>query len=155
MKKFILSSLLLGSACLSTNAQKLPNVQTASLRAPANTKIDGKPTEWDNKFQAYNHATEVYYTLANDDDKLYLVVQATDRQIINKIIGGGVTFTVQKSGKKNDKGGISITYPLFAPRDRPMVRGGGDTGGNMKVIAIRDGGGGGDAVFKSSDPPGR
>ncbi len=154
MKKFILSSLLFGLVWLSANAQKLPNVQTTSLRAPANLKIDGKTTEWDNKFQAYNHATEVFYTMSNDDDKLYLVVQATDRQIINKIIGGGVTFTIQKSGKKNDKGGISIIYPLFDPRDRPMVRGGGDAGGNVRVFATRGDGGGGDAVsvFKSSDP---
>ena len=154
MKKFILSSLLFGLVWLSANAQKLPNVQTTSLRAPANLKIDGKTTEWDNKFRAYNHATEVFYTMSNDDDKLYLVVQATDRQIINKIIGGGVTFTIQKSGKKNDKGGISIIYPLFDPRDRPMVRGGGDAGGNVRVFATRGDGGGGDAVsvFKSSDP---
>ena len=41
---------------LSANAQKLPNTQETSLRAPANLKVDGKPTEWNNQFQAYNKA---------------------------------------------------------------------------------------------------
>jgi len=141
MKKFILPVLLLGCVCLIATAQKLPNTQTASLRAPANVKIDGKTTEWDNKFQAYNHATEVYYTIANDDNKLYLVVQATDRQIINKIIGGGVALTIQKSGKKTDKDGITIIYPLFDAKNRPYVRGGGDGGGMVKVFATGGGGG--------------
>ncbi len=149
MKKFILSILLSGFVCLTATAQKLPNTQTTSLRAPINIKIDGKATEWDNKFQAYNHATDVYYTLANDDDKLYLVVQATDRQIINKIIGGGVILTIQKSGKKTDKNGISIIYPLFDAKDRPYVRGGSDGGGTVKVFAIGGGGGGGGGAMSA------
>jgi len=53
------------------NAQKLPEVQTVNLRAPAGIKIDGKPTEWDSKFQAYNKSTNAFYTIANDDDNLY------------------------------------------------------------------------------------
>jgi len=103
------------------NAQKLPNVQTASLRAPANIKIDGKTTEWDNNFQAYNRATEVFYTLSNDDNYLYLTVQATIPEVISKIIGGGITFTMQKSGKKVDKDGMSITYPIFTKDNRPFL----------------------------------
>ncbi len=46
--------------------QKLPNIQTASLRASANIKVDGKAAEWGNKLEAYNNTTEVFYTLAND-----------------------------------------------------------------------------------------
>jgi hypothetical protein len=119
--KVIFSILLLGCPFLNAAAQKLPNVQMASVRAPANIKIDGKATEWNNKFQAYNHATDVFYTVSNDDSKLYLIVQAPDRPIINKILRGGVTFTVQKSDKKTDNGGISITYPIFDKRNTPFV----------------------------------
>ena len=57
------------------NAQKLPNVQQASLRAPENVKVDGKPTEWGDKLQAYNKATDVFYTIANDYNNLYLIIQ--------------------------------------------------------------------------------
>src|SRR5476649_2012908 len=108
--KSIFSILLFGCSFLNAVAQKLPNVQTASVRAPANIKIDGKTTEWNNTFQAYNHATDIFYTVSNDDAKLYLTIQASDKLVINKIMSGGITFTIQKSGKKTDKDGISITY---------------------------------------------
>jgi hypothetical protein len=111
----------LAGICLTATAQKLPNVQPAGILAPADIKIDGKTTEWNDKFQAYNRATDIYYTLSNDDDHLYLTVQATIPDIINKIIGGGITLTIQKSGRKNDKDGISITYPIFTRDNRPSL----------------------------------
>jgi len=114
-----LSALFLFIA-VAANAQKLPNVQQTSLRAPANIKVDGKATEWNNQFQTYNKATEIFYTISNDDDKLYLTVQATDPNIIRKIIGGGITFTVNPSGKKNDKDGVAITFPEYDKKNPPF-----------------------------------
>jgi len=131
-------------------AQKLPNVQQKSLRAPANVKVDGKATEWDDTFQAYNHATDIYYSIANDDDKLYLVVQAKERQFINKIIGGGVELTIQKSGKKSDKDGVTIVYPVFDAKDRPYVRGGSGAGGSVRTMTFTGGGGGGGNIAMSA-----
>ena len=55
MKKIL--SILFAVITFTATAQKLPNVQATSLRAPANIKIDGKATEWNDKFQAYNHST--------------------------------------------------------------------------------------------------
>ena len=101
-------------------AQKLKNVQQTSIKAPANIKIDGRPTEWGANFQAYNHATEVFYTIANDANNLYLVVQARDNIIINKILFGGVTFAINNSGKKNDDQ-ASITYPFYDKTTRPGI----------------------------------
>ncbi len=102
-------------------AQKLPNIQTTSLRAPANIKIDGKATEWDNKFQAYNKATDVFYTIANDNNKLYLTLQATDEYIIKKIIWGRVKFSINRLAKKKDANTITITYPNIKRTDRPNI----------------------------------
>lgn len=102
-------------------AQKLPNIQTASLRTPGNIKIDGKAIEWDNKFQAYNKAVEAWYTIANDNKNLYLVMQITDRDIIHKIINSGVSFTINSSGKKSDKEGITVTYPRLGRENRPDI----------------------------------
>jgi len=121
--KFSLNIVLFGSITFNALAQKLPNVQRAGVYAPANIKVDGRATEWSNKFQAYNHSTDIFYTLSNDDSKLYLTVQATSRAVINKIMNGGITFTVQPSGKKTDKGGASITYPLFDRKDTPALPG--------------------------------
>jgi len=101
-------------------AQKLPKIQEASLRIPDNVKIDGKSTEWDNKFQAYNNSTDIFYTIANDDEKLYLIIQATDPIIIRKIIAGGITLTINSTGDKKDKG-VAITYPIFEKKNWPII----------------------------------
>ncbi len=107
---------------LAANAQKLPNTQQGSVRAPQNIKIDGKTGEWDNQFKAYNHATDIFYTLSNDDENLYLTVQATDPAVIRKIISGGVCLTVQPSGKKTDKDGMRVVYPVtIATQAKGMV----------------------------------
>ena len=94
MRKIIIAILFfsINSVC----AQKLPNVQKASLRAPANVKVDGKSNEW-GKLQAYNSAIGCEYTMANDDKKLYLVVKASGNVIIN-IINGGIKLSVNKTG---------------------------------------------------------
>lgn len=92
--------------------QKLPGKQNASINAPANVKIDGKLQEWPNGLQAYNAATGIYYSLANNDDNLYLIIKATDPDIINKIVDGGITLTIQSAPKKSDKQKVSITYPV-------------------------------------------
>lgn len=100
-------------------AQKLPAIQQASIRAPSNIKVDGKPTEWNNQFQAYNKATEVFYTLSNDNDKLYLTVQAIDPDVVEKIIEGGITLTINGTGKMKDQDGIAITYPVLDKNSFP------------------------------------
>lgn len=112
------SVILLSAACLVGKAQKLPNVQAGSLRAPTNVKIDGKTTEWNNQFQAYNHATDINYTLANDNEHLYLIIQATIPDIIRRILNGGITLTINTQGKKEDKGAASITYPVSGPGNK-------------------------------------
>ena len=103
----------------SVNAQKLPAIQTKSVRAPANVKVDGKAFEWGDQLQAYNKSTNIFYTIANDDEKLYLIIRATDKRIIGKIINGGVTLTINGTGKMKDIGGSSITFPAYQKED-PM-----------------------------------
>jgi len=115
----ILFLLLLFTAA--ANAQKLPNVQQTSLRAPADIKIDGKTTEWGDKFQAYNHATDVFYALSNDDNNLYLTIQATDYSIINHIKNGGISLTISTTGKKIIKDGMRVTYPEFDKNGKPTI----------------------------------
>ena len=115
MKKLTLASLLFIIA-ITAHAQKLPSVQTTSLRPPANLKIDGKLTEWDNQLQAHNNAVNISYTIANDDENLYLIVQAKDPRVIQKILMVGLDLTVNSAGKKDDKAkeNVSITYPVLS-----------------------------------------
>jgi hypothetical protein len=104
---------LLSCTFLVVNAQKLPAKQEVSLMAPANLKIDGKATEWPEQLHAYNGNTEVFYSIANDAEKLYLVIQADKPVIIKKIISQAITFTVNNAAKKDFKNAVSVTYPLL------------------------------------------
>lgn len=103
------------------NAQKLPNVQQAGLYAPANVKVDGKTTEWDNKFQAYNKNTSLFYTIANNADNLFLVVQATSKIIVDKITRGGITLILSNSKDKNLVP-VLITMPIL-PNNKQGILG--------------------------------
>jgi hypothetical protein len=117
---------------LSASAQKLPNKQEIAVRAPVNVKIDGKITEWNDKLQAYNKATEVYYTMANDDNNLYLTMRATTSIIINKIMSGGITLAIDQTGKKNDKGAPAITFPVLEGGGRVSIGGSNVTSANIE-----------------------
>ncbi len=108
-----LSLVLLATASvLSAQAQKLPNVQEASLTAPANVKIDARLTEWGDQLQAYNKTVDLGYTIANDDKNLYLVMKATEPSITNKITAGGITLAINTDGKKSLKEAYIISFPL-------------------------------------------
>lgn len=109
---FILTSCLI-FFIYSAYGQKLPNIQRNSYRAPINIKIDGKASEWGNQFQAYNNATQVFYTLANDSNNLYLVLQSGDLLIEKKILSGGVLLSISTIGKK-DKSPMILKFPLLS-----------------------------------------
>jgi len=96
---------------------------SAGIKAPAAIKIDGKHTEW-GELPAYNKNTTLRYTLANDAQNLYLAITCTDQSNISKLLGGGLTFTVNTEGKKKEKDAAIFVYPM-------QGRGGGMRGFRM------------------------
>ena len=84
----------------SSQAQKLPNKQDVSLRPSDKVKIDGKISEWGKDFKAYNHATNLFYSIANDEANLYLVIRAADQLTVRKIIAGSITFSINAINKR-------------------------------------------------------
>jgi len=109
--KGILISVFILIISFNIHAQKLVQFQEKSLRAPDNIKIDGKAIEWKNNFQTFNKATSLYYIMSNDDENLYLAIQAKAPNIIKKIFSGGITFTINNSDKHTFENSIAITYP--------------------------------------------
>jgi len=105
------------------NGQKLPKVQKASIYAPQGIQINGNSSEWNDNFQAYNNAVEIFYTLSNDDKYIYLTVKAKQRDVVDKIIRGGLTFTINSKASKNDKDDLSVTYPVIEGTDMWEVAG--------------------------------
>ncbi len=109
----------LNTITFSLSAQKLPGKQEGSLQAPEKVKIDGKANEW--TFKAFNKATDVFYTIANDKDNLYLTIKVEDAGIIRKIISSGITFAVNSTGKKWNENTSSVTYPVFNYKTKPYI----------------------------------
>ncbi|MGY3213161.1 hypothetical protein [Mucilaginibacter sp. HD30] len=110
MKKINLTLLAL-TTIATTFAQKLPNVQQVSLRAPANIKIDGKAAEWGDKFQAFNNATGVFYSIANDSENLYLVIYSNSIAATGKILAEGMNISFNAKKKSTDNS-VLIKYPI-------------------------------------------
>lgn len=105
--KYLVSVLLTMFCYLTAQSQKLPKVQKIALRAPSNLKIDGKFNEWGADYQAYNPTLQVYYTLANDNDNLYLVLKSTNPGITSKLLVGGVTLEISSLPGKP-----AISFPI-------------------------------------------
>jgi len=114
--RFLGTALLCASIVSSAFAQRLPKVQAAALRAPAGVKIDGNAAEW-GTLKAFNNATEIFYTMANDNNNLYLVIQAKENLVVRKILAGGITLTINPTAK--DK--IKVTYPVFDQNDGAYI----------------------------------
>ncbi len=123
ISKHLLAALLLTGINFSVQAQKLNGIQENGVWAPAKVKIDGKLSEWNDTFQAYNRTTGLYYTMANDDKNLYFIMKSSDQVVNNKFIGGGIDITINTTGKKKEKDAYVIEYPLvdFASLRKQVV----------------------------------
>lgn len=120
MKKEKLLFCILLSISTVVFAQKLPNKQEISLRAPADVKVDGKINEWGEPLMAYNKQVDLFYTIANDDENIYIVIHSAITVINRKIMDSGIAITLNSTDKK-EKGGITITYPYLNSTERSMV----------------------------------
>ncbi|MHB8206545.1 hypothetical protein [Mucilaginibacter sp.] len=112
LKRSVLVVMLI-SLCSTLKAQKTPGIQIGSVWAPATVKIDGKLTEWGETLKAYNKNVQLWYTIANDDKNIYLAIKSTDLDNNNKILAGGISFTVNTEGKKRTKNAFTTTFPII------------------------------------------
>lgn len=113
MKRILPLVILLVLPALKIIAQShLKDTQVNSVWAPTDVKIDGRINEWEDHFEAYNKSTRLFYTLSNNEKYLYLALTSTDPSNISKIMAGGITFTINTSGKKRDKEAYSLTFPV-------------------------------------------
>jgi hypothetical protein len=146
-RKIALSTIcLIALSLTASQAQKLSDVQDVSVWA-SGVKVDGKHNEWENKFKATNKSTNLTYTLANDSKNLYLAIQSKDLTNNNKIMLGGISLTVNPSGKKNDKEGFKVIYPVIN-RQR------GPGGGANRTVTVTSTPGGGGATTVVRGMPG-
>lgn len=122
LPKIFVSTLFLAGINMLAFAQKTENVQDKSVWASSPIKVDGKITE--DVFQASNKSTLLSYTMSNDDKSLYLTIKSADNTNNNKIMMGGITLAINTDGKKKEKDGFLLTYPVIVRAQRQRGQGG-------------------------------
>lgn len=94
---------------LAVSAQSKNN-NTTLQAPPSAVKIDGKLGEWGDSLRYYNEEKKLNYTLANDKDNLYMAIRINDRSEQTRILGAGLTLSINTKGKK--KADYTLTFPF-------------------------------------------
>ncbi len=117
LRKLSFSAGLLLSVAAGTFAQ---SGQHDSKMAPAPGKIiiDGNINDWGDSLRYYNPDKKLNYTLANDNQNLYLAIRFNDRTEQERIMRAGLTWSVNPKGKKKDA--YSLTFPVAEQNNGQM-----------------------------------
>ncbi len=103
--------------CRPANAQ--PKNGNILQLPPANVKVDGDLKEWGDSLRYYNTEKKLNYTLANDNDNLYLAIRINDHSEQMRVMNAGLTLSVNTKGKKKEM--YSITFPVADGSAAPML----------------------------------
>jgi hypothetical protein len=101
-KTLIVAITTLLGACSS-----LPTYQSQRINTPI--EIDGSDKDWTN-VSATGALNKLQYTIANDDQYLYISLKTGDRPTIASIMMGGMKLWIDQTGKKAEANGIY--YPI-------------------------------------------
>jgi len=77
---------------------------------PPGITIDGDLKDWGDSLRFYNSDKQLYYTLANDQDNLYMAIRINDRSQQIRVLRAGLTLSIDTRGKKKES--FSITFPV-------------------------------------------
>jgi hypothetical protein len=113
-------ALLLFISCFSLHAQNQLS-QSDKVKTAVNLKIDGKPADWNPALRMHNSSTDVDYYVTNDDNNFYLMIQSKDGVINKKLFGGGVTLTLNSTGKFGGVDFVSVKYPTLSDRSQTVI----------------------------------
>lgn len=95
---------------LNATAQKTAPASSPLPKAPAGITVDGQLSEWADSSFVYNGDSKLKYILSSDDSYLYLTANLDQKAIRQKVLGAGITISVNTEGKK--KKSYSFTYPV-------------------------------------------
>lgn len=79
-------------------------------KAPAGVNVDGQLGEWQDSSFVYNNGSKIKYIITSDDSYLYLTANLDKKGIKQKVLGAGITISINTEGKK--KKTYSFTYPV-------------------------------------------
>ena len=74
--------------------------------------VDGNNADWPSPYPEYDSKAMLGYAVSNDKDNLYITVETGDAATQLKILRGGLTVWINKTGKKGEE--VAINYPIPA-----------------------------------------
>lgn len=119
MKNYLLSAvriIILIILAVPASAQKKSDIPSQNQWITA--IVDAKQEEWGDSLKNFDSDTKFHYSIANDNDNIYLAIAVSDKQRIQNIIAGGITFFINTEGKKKE--GQAITFPVLSPHKQPQ-----------------------------------
>ena len=72
---------------------------------------DGLLSDWPDSLTLFNEATNLYYSLANDNKNVYLALRSASKQDLTKILAGGISFSANIDRKKKDQ--ATVIFPIL------------------------------------------
>ena len=103
--------------------------------------IDGSDKDWIRPLPYALSSEKITYSVTNDDQYLYILMETKSPQEQQKIIQGGMTVWVNTKADKSEAGAVGIGYPLDTRgnRDRQLMEGAQpDRYKNNKPITLED-----------------
>ncbi len=73
--------------------------------------IDGNSTDWKTPYPYYDEDAMLGYSISNDSENLYITVETGDAATQMKILEGGLTVWVDKTGKQDEVTAINFPIP--------------------------------------------
>ncbi|QKJ31585.1 hypothetical protein HQ865_18050 [Mucilaginibacter mali] len=110
-------ALLLTVATVSAQPKSKTNILQPP---PADVKVDGDLKEWADSLRYFNEEKKLNYTLANDKDNLYIAFRLNDRTEQARVLGAGLTVSIDTKGKK--KASYSLTFPMAEAGEKPNMQ---------------------------------
>ena len=74
-------------------------------------QADGSLNDWQDSLSLFNDATKLYYSLANDNNNIYLALRSSSREDLTKILAGGISFSANIESKKKDP--PTVIFPVL------------------------------------------
>ncbi|HEY4109160.1 hypothetical protein [Puia sp.] len=103
--------------------------------------IDGSDKDWTRPLPYGISSEKLTYSVTNDDQYLYILLETKNPQQQQKIIQGGMTIWVNTKADKSESGSVGIGYPLEARVDRDrqiMEEAQPDRYKNNKPVTLED-----------------
>ncbi|MDR2652971.1 MAG: hypothetical protein LBC68_11800 [Prevotellaceae bacterium] len=77
-----------------------------------NIVIDGEDSDWESAISFFDENSGLMYSVANDDENIYILIKATAESSMTKFVMGGVEVWISADGKDKRTTGIKYPVPL-------------------------------------------